>query len=374
VPLAVLAAGSVYVYSFPGLLWLGGAAGLWAVLELAMIARRRSPDAARRVVGAAAPAAAWALGAFAVLVAPEVGRVIEFAGFETFDPAGAGLGNLFNPISPLEGLGIWPSGDFRLDPGDGAAPAVAYYLGAAIGLAALAYGLTWWWRRGDRAAPAALAVAAALIAYANLAGTPYQEAKAIALAAPLAALIAVRALLVVAPRGVEIRGILHRAGLAAMFPRSAGAARRKLAVAALAAAFALAAAGSSLLALANGPVGPSEYSPALAEIRPLEGTTLVLAPREVLEEEHGRDYLVWELRGGRVCVDDRDDFGPSTSLPGGITQVITFGPAEIEPPFAGDAIGREVGPYTLWEVSQPLPGPLECPFITDGERADPDAG
>ena len=32
VPAALLAAGSVYVYSFPGLIWLGGTALLWALL------------------------------------------------------------------------------------------------------------------------------------------------------------------------------------------------------------------------------------------------------------------------------------------------------------------------------------------------------
>ena len=68
--------------------------------------------------------------------------MLDFASFETFDPTGGGLGNLFNRLSPLEALGIWPSGDFRVEPGDGAIPAAAFYLGGAAGLAALAYGLT----------------------------------------------------------------------------------------------------------------------------------------------------------------------------------------------------------------------------------------
>ena len=64
-----------------------------------------------------------------------------------------------------------------------------------LGLAALAYGLIWWLDRGERAVPSALAVAAALVAYAHFSGTPYQEAKSIMLASPLAMLIAARALL-----------------------------------------------------------------------------------------------------------------------------------------------------------------------------------
>ena len=75
--------------------------------------------------------------------------------------------------------------------------------------------------------------------------------------------------------------------------------------AALAVAFVAAATGCSLLALVNGPVGPATYSPELTKLRPALGadSTLVLAPEHLLADEHGRDYLVWELRGGRVCVD-----------------------------------------------------------------------
>ena len=114
-----------------------------------------------------------------VAIAPEIGRMVDFANFETFNPAGDGLGNLFNRLSPLEALGIWPSGDFRVEPGDGAIPALAFYAGGAAGLAALAYGLAWWLRRGERAVPAALGAAVALWLYALLGGTPYQEAKAL---------------------------------------------------------------------------------------------------------------------------------------------------------------------------------------------------
>ena len=201
----------------------------------------------------------------------------DFASFETFDPDGAGLGNLFDRLSPLEALGIWPSGDFRVEPGDGEVPAVFFYLGGAAGLAALGFGLAWWWRRGERAVPAALAAALALWLYSLIAGTPYQEAKALVLLAPLVALVAVRALVAAAP-------------------------------ALLAAGFLAAAGGSSVLVLANGPVGPSDYSPALAELRPQlgSGSVVVYAPPELLDEQHGLDYLVWELRGNRICVEPSD--------------------------------------------------------------------
>ena len=67
--------------------------------------------------------------------------MLDFHSFETFDPNGPGLGNLFGQVSPFEALGIWPSGDFRLAPGDGAVPAAGYYLGAAFALVLLLYGI-----------------------------------------------------------------------------------------------------------------------------------------------------------------------------------------------------------------------------------------
>ena len=367
VPLGVLAAASAYDLGFPGLLWLVGAAVAWAAVELAVAAHRVNGERARRLARSALKPAAAALAVALAVMLPELGRMADFADFETFDPAGAGLGNLFNPISPLEALGIWPSGDFRLDPGDGAAPAAVYYLGAAIGLAALALGLWWWLRRRERAVPMALGVAVALIAYANLAGTPYQEAKAIALAAPLTMLISIRALAETAPTARKTVRIVRRRGIAGLFPRSARVARIRLGVATLAASFTVAAAGCSLVALANGPVGPSSYSPALTELRPyLGGSTLVLAPQSLLDA-HGRDYLAWELRGRRVCVEPDS----LAELPGDIAQVITLDglqpPGDVRPA-SGPAKGSP--PYSVWGVegTQDVPGP--CPLISPAARAE----
>ncbi len=220
VPLAMLAVGSAYSYSFPGLVWLVGAAGAWAVVEV-WAAARGGVWRARAMLERAIRPAAVAVGVFVVAVAPELGRMVDFAKFETFDPDGAGLGNLFNRISPLEALGIWPSGDFRVEPGDGFAPAALFWLGAAIAVAALAFGLWWWLRRGERSVPVTLAVAGALVLYAAVAGTPYQEAKAIALAAPLAMLVSARALAMAAPSLQQAVRIVRRRGIAMLFPRSA---------------------------------------------------------------------------------------------------------------------------------------------------------
>lgn len=343
VPLGVLAAGSVYVYSFPGLAWLAGAVGVFAAVELGLAWWRGGRDAAVSLVRTAAGPAAVATLIAVVAIAPEAGRMVSFAGFETFDPDGPGLGNLFNRISPPEALGIWPSGDFRVEPGDGAAPAIAFWLGAALGLAALAAGAVRLARRRERAVPAALIAAAVLWLYAWTLGTPYQEAKALALAAPLGALVAARGLAVA------------RSGRV----REGGGDGRDRVRLALGAAFLIAAGGSSLLVLVNGPVGPSGYSPALAELRPElgPGSTLVMAPQDLLADQHGRDYLVWELRGHRICVEADDGTSRTTQSPPGIGRVLVVG-------------GDPVEPQGMYE-NRSANGPGPCPLIATGDRADP---
>jgi hypothetical protein len=353
VPLAALAVGSVYAYSFPGLTWLAGALGVWALAELMM---RRSLEPLRAV---ALPAAV-AIGVLCVAVAPELGRIADFASFETFDPDGAGYGNLFpgHPISPFEALGIWPSGDFRLEAGAGFAPSPAFWLGGLVGLIALGFGLVWWLRRRETAVPAALAAAAVLYFYALVAGTPYQEAKAIAIAAPLAMLVSVRALLEAAP---PVRELSRATG-------------RALAVPALALAFLVPAAACSVLALANGPVGPDEWTPDLIELRESgklgpggeDGDdTLVVAPEAQLVDERGEDLYLWELRGGNVCAAALGE-----RVPSGIENLVAYsrdGRFELRWTLEG-AIEQPKSPSRVILLATE---PGDCPFIADGDRADP---
>ena len=228
-PLAVLAAGTAYVYSFPGLLWLAGTLAAWALVTLAL--RRRAPGGIGAAVRAAVPAGVAALALFTAAIVPELGRMADFAQFETFDPDRAGLGNLFNRLSPLEALGIWPSGDFRVEPGGGAVPAALFYLGGAAGLAALGFGLGWWCRRGEHAVSAALCAAAVLWLYALLAGTAYQEAKALVVLAPLVALISFRAVLSAAPALLAIALLAAAGGRACSCLPTARSGRAALATA-----------------------------------------------------------------------------------------------------------------------------------------------
>jgi hypothetical protein len=363
VPAALIAVGAVYAYSFAGLIWLGGTFVFWALAEAAL-AGRRGRDAGSSRPPVLRPLLLGAL-AFAVLVAPEIGRMIDFKEFETFDPNGPGLGNLFGQVSPFEALGIWPSGDFRLAPGDGAVPALGYYLGAAFGLALLAHGV-WRCARGrETAILAGLAAAALAYAAARIGGTAYASAKAIEVAAPICALVILLPLLtkrsssqvdaggaVGGPMPEEALATAGHGGTAATGPASTW----------LAAAFMLAAGFCSLLALANAPVGPTSYSPALHDFRKEvgEGPTLALAEPELLEDEHGTPFLSWELRGGRVCIQATD--AASGAPPAGVRFVVAMGDRE-EPPFPGLRVRRVASPYVLWEVEQPLPGESPCPLI-----------
>jgi hypothetical protein len=346
VPAALIAAGSIYTYSFPGLIWLGPALALYllgkALYAVGGTVAGTPPEEALAtgrgggspaVTGPAARALGLALVVFVVLALPELGRMLDFHSFETFDPNGPGLGNLFGQISPFEVLGIWPSGDFRLAPGDGAVPAFGYYLGVAFALALLAYGVIQLWRRRETAILAGLAAAAIAYAAARVAGTPYTAAKAIEIAAPLVALAILLPLL---SETWRFSGPLG----------NKSDTRRSL-VPLAAALFAAAAGVCSLLALANAPVGPTSYSSKLSEYRKQVGAgpTLVVASPQLLNDEHGAPFLSWEMRGGRVCIQSTDESG---RLPAGVRFVVF----------------EEAGDWGLKKV-HPLPGKSPCPQVAE---------
>ena len=345
VPAALIAVGSVYAYSFPGLIWLGATLVLWVGLEVA-----RGEQVRLRPL-------LLALLAFLVLIAPELGRMLDFQRFETFDPSGPGLGNLFGQVSPFEALGIWPSGDFRLAPGDGAVPALGYHLGAAFGLVLLLYGIARCWRGREQAILAGLAAAALAYAAGRLAGTAYASAKAIEIAAPVVALTILLPLLREADwrfsRLIGDKGARGRVGTV----------RGRLAAVA-AALFIAAAAVCSLLALANAPVGPTSFSPALHEFRAVvgPGPTLAVASDELLADQHGGSFLAWELRGGRVCILAESEAGEEP--PPGVRFVVGRGEPGA-PPFPGLRPRRVSSPYVLWEATGPVAARSPCPLVAE---------
>ena len=276
VVLGILAAGTVYVYSFPGLAWLIGTAVVWGAIELA-----RNPDA-RAALGptirsVAAPVAV-AAGVLVVLVVADLDRLRDFADFRALDPDRAndgGLGNLRGHISPLEALGVWPTSEFRLSAGAGSFPAVAFYAGALLAALALALGTPRWIRNHGWSIPAALITAIAVYIAARSVGTVYTSAKALAVAAPLIMLMALGGLL---------------AGRDAIRTATAGA---LIALAAV----------SSFLVLRQAPVGPEEHMDELAEFRPIvEGEPVLFLGRD--------NFVLYSLRGSRPFTHVRNFYDP----------------------------------------------------------------
>ena len=231
-----------------------------------------------------------------VLVAPDLGRVLDFGDFRALDPDRAnegGLGNLGGHISPVEALGIWPSSEFRLSAGEGALPAAAFYLGGLLGLVALAIGLPGWIRRYGPAVPSALGAALVIYLGARAFGTVYTSAKALAIAAPLVTLIALGGLL--SRPEPDARVIDHNRG-GQRLERLPGRAL-------IAGLFAFSALLSSFLVLRQSPVAPTTHADELEQIRPLvEGENVLFLGRD--------NFVLYELRGSKPYTHVRNFYDP----------------------------------------------------------------
>ena len=164
-PGGVIAAGTIYNYSFPGLAWLALAAIAWALITAWHERGRREGMHLRDRVKWATPVIVAGVAIPVIAALPELIRIVSFAGFEAFSPSGAegntGYGNLRQALNPLQSLGVWPSSEFRLSASNAGTPAVAFYAGALLAAVALAWGLGRAWSRREAALPAAFAAGAA---------------------------------------------------------------------------------------------------------------------------------------------------------------------------------------------------------------------
>ncbi len=169
IPLALVSAALIGVLSGGGGIWLAGV--LVASLPFAVRVL-----GVRRVLGRVAALAALV----AILCVP----VLAPGGF--LPPTSASLssetalGNLLHPLNGLQVVGIWPAGDFRLDPVDSAA---TYALIGATGVAALV-GMIASWRRRAWTVPIYVVGALAACLVLALIGSPWIAGKAMATASP----------------------------------------------------------------------------------------------------------------------------------------------------------------------------------------------
>jgi hypothetical protein len=304
IPAGVIAAGTIYNYSFPGLAWLVGTAVAWLALIAIRERHARGGHDLRGRLRRARPQLAVIVGLPVAAAIPELVRLASFTDFKAFNPGGdganVGLGNLRQALSPLEALGVWPSTEFRITPARASAPEIAFYLGALVALAVLAWGLWRALRRREAALPAALAAGALGYLGALVAGTPYTQAKALAIVSPVVMLIGLRGLLRAEPVEGEEReraGVGTDAAAIEAAPDPDAVARRtpllRWGLPALGAAFVAAAAFSSLLPLRQAAVGPEGQVDQLVAMRPvLEGERVLFLGRE--------SFVAWELIGAQV--------------------------------------------------------------------------
>jgi hypothetical protein len=194
-PLAVLTAASVFNYSLPGLLWIGAVSALVIAARVWLVKPKPKlpPDWKRQF-------APYAIGLLLVVILATVqewSRIADFARLEALNPErfGSDLGNLKDAISPLESLGIWPTGDYRTTADRAGGPTLLFYAAALFALVALVIGLIDSRKRSLYALPAALVAVAGVWALTSISSTPYIAAKALAIASPLVVLISIRGLL-----------------------------------------------------------------------------------------------------------------------------------------------------------------------------------
>ena len=300
IPLGVIAAGTIYNYSFPGLAWLLGAALVWMLL-VAWRERERTRSLVaslrlRERLRGARPAILLGIAIPVIAVIPEVLRLASFSNFEAFNPQGTGptvgFGNLRQQLNPLEAFGIWPSGEFRIAPANSTTPEIAFYLGGLLALAAFAWGLARALSRRESALPSALAAAAIVYLAALTVGTPYTQAKALAIGAPVIMVITLRGLLSAAPLPGEERDLPAGAEAGWWPPRFL----RPLVgfgVPLLLLAFAVAAAFSTLLPLRQAAVGPDYHLQEMLRMRPIvDGQNVLFLGRD--------NFVSWELIGSEV--------------------------------------------------------------------------
>ncbi|MGO9884935.1 MAG: hypothetical protein ACLPV4_18215, partial [Solirubrobacteraceae bacterium] len=274
VPIAVLIAGVLYDYSYPGLVWPVAIVACWLVLELVIGGGWRRLNALWRGTLAALPAIGLGAVVFLVLVAPDLRRMYTFwhaNGGSAVGTSGGvtttSLANLAGPLSTLEGFNIWLWGDFRF------APPGALDAGALAGFAIILvlFAVVRAFERRDLAWLAAVFGCALVYAYAKRYQSPYVAAKAMAVPGPL---------LVIGAGGELMRQLR-------------GARWRSFATVGVALAavvyFALAF-DSDFLVLRDAQVGPDNHLIELRSLRPL----LHGKPTLVLFYD---DYFKWELLG-----------------------------------------------------------------------------
>ena len=150
--LALITAAMIPVYSLPGVAWLVGTAGLWVIAQLLQIRAEKGPGGVRDVVRASMRIVIPAAILLVLAGLTQLPKIIDFFNSGSIGNVADTNSKLRYVVSPLETLGIWPSGSWLLGTHD----VTHFWIFGAIGLAGLIIGLVWWIGRVDYAVPAAV--------------------------------------------------------------------------------------------------------------------------------------------------------------------------------------------------------------------------
>lgn len=277
-PLVVLCTGIFFSYSFAGLAWPIGIAGLWCLAQPSFRAALRPRKVLRLI------ATPWTLAWIAGLGAAVVflGFVGPYAFADGFSSVASS--NTYGPVSPFEALGVWPTANYRID---GAGSVALPVLFAAVGVIAVLASLAWWLRRRETAVPVAVAACVVLYLVSLPSSGDYSQAKALMIGSPLIALLVFRALL--SPLDVGVKQ-----------PAAGGRGQRassalRVAWVTLGVAVVACAAYSSFLVLRETSIGPPGYGAELTAFRAeLQGKNVLYA---------GQDrYAAYGLQGADTDV------------------------------------------------------------------------
>jgi hypothetical protein len=331
----VLGAASVLTYSIPGLVWFAIALPLWLALEAVA---GRSPIDWRAVRGsiathrAAVGISVVALIALAVVLFEPASNFIS-----KINEVQTSQGRLSSPVFPGEAFGIWPQGDYRIVRGEVSGSLVA----AALGALAVACGVYALVRRRAFGLLAMLVCGGIVYVGARLFAQIHVEAKALAVIAPLALLVALAGLLA-PPRNL---------------PRYA-----------FGMLIALAAGVSALLALREAPVGFDERQLAMEQLASeADGKPLLFLGVDRFAGYYARDALT---RAPAGYVPEDIDARPEKTWQQGLAAdfdtvdsgklgefdyAITTGAAFASTPPPNFERIDSLGDYVLWRRTGPTP-------------------
>jgi hypothetical protein len=183
VPMALIWAGAVSVYSLQGLVWPGLFVAAWLAVRAGIRTWQASARQALLQLREELVPGALGVAVLVIVLIPQLPRVEKFVskGGISNGIGKSNLGNLAGPLSGWEAFGAWTGYDFRTTP----ASAVSAGAWAGLVLVLVLIGAALLARRGRWIVPLAAALAMLIWVYANHNQSPYVAAKALVIVSPL---------------------------------------------------------------------------------------------------------------------------------------------------------------------------------------------